>query len=198
MARAFTEKEKKEIREKILETALDLFHDEGTKSLNIGELTKRVGIAQGSFYNFWKNKDSLIVDLLAYRSMQKLKILEKDFSKSLDKPTEFLTNTIYSSAIYLLEKTKIQPIYREAFKIFAHQDTDKTNKVEKLYIDFVNKLVDYWQENHVIRNVNRKGLSNAFIGSFILCAHYSHFDEDSFEDVLHTYISSIVNKYIEL
>ena len=52
MARAFTEEEKLEIKEKIMETALDLFHDKGTKSLSIGELTRRVGIAQGSFYNF--------------------------------------------------------------------------------------------------------------------------------------------------
>lgn len=39
MARAFTEEEKLEIKEKIMETALDLFHDKGTKSLSIGELT---------------------------------------------------------------------------------------------------------------------------------------------------------------
>ena len=32
-----------------METALDLFHDKGTKALNISGLTKRAGIAQGSF-----------------------------------------------------------------------------------------------------------------------------------------------------
>lgn len=46
MAKAFTEEEKIKIKESIMETALDLFHDKGTKSLSISELTKRVGIAQ--------------------------------------------------------------------------------------------------------------------------------------------------------
>ena len=55
MAKAFTEQERIQIKEKILETALDLFHDKGTKALSIAELTKRAGIAQGSFYNFWRN-----------------------------------------------------------------------------------------------------------------------------------------------
>ena len=65
MGRAFSEEEKEKIKEAIMETALELFHDNGTKSLSISVLTKRVGIAQGSFYNFWKDKDSLIIDLAA-------------------------------------------------------------------------------------------------------------------------------------
>ena len=80
MAKAFTEEEKIKIKESIMETALDLFHDKGTKSLSISELTKRVGIAQGSFYNFWKDKESLVIDLIAYRSIQKLENMERKFS----------------------------------------------------------------------------------------------------------------------
>ena len=86
MAKAFTEQERIEIKEKILEAALELFHDKGTKALNIAELTKR---------------------------------------------------------------------------------TDK------------------------------KGLLNAFSGSFLLCSHYYQFDTAYFKEVLRTFISAIVNKYIE-
>ena len=52
MPKAFTEEERTTIKEKLMETALDVFHEKGSKALNIAELTKRVGIAQGSFYNF--------------------------------------------------------------------------------------------------------------------------------------------------
>ena len=90
MAKAFTEEEKIKIKEDIMETALDLFHEKGKKSLSISELTKRVGIAQGSFYNFWKDKESLIIDLMAYRSIQKLNDIEKEFSNSLTNPKKFL------------------------------------------------------------------------------------------------------------
>ena len=40
MAKAFTEEEKIKIKEDIMETALDLFHEKGKKSLSISELTK--------------------------------------------------------------------------------------------------------------------------------------------------------------
>lgn len=197
MAKAFTEEERIEIKKRILETALDLFHDKGTKSLSISELTKRVGIAQGSFYNFWKDKESLIIDLMAYRSIQKLNDIEKEFSNSLTNPKKFLSDVIYKYAIDMVGKIKTQPIYQEAFKIFASQDLKKVNRVENLYGNFVDRLIDYWCKNNVVKTVDKQGLSNAFVGSFVLCSNYIHFNEDTFEEVLHIYIESIVSRYVE-
>ena len=198
MAKAFTEEEKIKIKEDIMETALDLFHDKGTKSLSISELTKRVGIAQGSFYNFWKDKESLIIDLMAYRSIQKLENIEREFSNSLTNPKKFLSDVIYKYSIYMTEKIKTQPIYQEAFRIFASQDSKKVNRVENLYGDFLDRLIDYWYKNNVVKSVDKQGLSNAFVGSFVLCSNYFHFNKDTFEEVLNIYIQSIVFKYIEI
>ena len=198
MAKAFTEEEKIKIKESIMETALDLFHDKGTKSLSISELTKRVGIAQGSFYNFWKDKESLIIDLMAYRSIQKLESIEREFSNSLTNPKKFLSEVIYKYSIDMTEKIKTQPIYQEAFRIFANQDSKKVNRVENLYGDFLDRLIDYWYKNNVVKSVDKQGLSNAFVGSFVLCSNYFHFNKDTFEEVLNIYIQSIVYKYIEI
>lgn len=198
MAKAFTEEEKTKIKEAIMKTALELFHDKGTKSLSISELTRRVGIAQGSFYNFWEDKEALIVDLMAYRSIQKLDCIEKEFSNSLTNPKKFLSDVIYKYSIDIAWKIKTQPIYREAFKIFASQDSKKTNKVEHLYGDFVDRLINYWFKNNAVKTVDKQGLSNAFVGSFILCSNYIHFNEDTFEEVLYIYIEGIVCRYIEV
>ena len=198
MAKAFTEEEKIKIKESIMETALDLFHDKGTKSLSISELTKRVGIAQGSFYNFWKDKESLIIDLMAYRSIQKLESIEREFSNSLTNPKKFLSEVIYKYSIDMTEKIKTQPIYQEAFRIFVSQDSKKVNRVENLYGDFLDRLIDYWCKNNVVKSVDKQGLSNAFVGSFVLCSNYFHFNKDTFEEVLNIYIQSIVFKYIEI
>ena len=198
MAKAFTEEEKIKIKESIMETALDLFHDKGTKSLSISELTKRVGIAQGSFYNFWKDKESLIIDLMAYRSIQKLENIEREFSNSLTNPKKFLSDVIYKYSIDMTEKIRNQQIYQEAFRIFASQDSKKVNRVENLYGDFLDRLIDYWYKNNAVKSVDKQGLSNAFVGSFVLCSNYFHFNKDTFEEVLNIYIQSIVFKYIEI
>ena len=198
MAKAFTEEEKIKIKESIMETALDLFHEKGTKSLSISELTKRVGIAQGSFYNFWKDKESLVIDLMAYRSIQKLENIEKEFSNSLTNPKKYLSEVIFKYSIDMTEKIKNQEIYQEAFRIFASQDSKKVNRVENLYGDFLDRLIDYWYKNNAVKSVDKQGLSNAFVGSFVLCSNYFHFNKDTFEEVLNIYIQSIVFKYIEI
>ncbi|RRJ24348.1 TetR/AcrR family transcriptional regulator [Lachnoanaerobaculum gingivalis] len=198
MGRAFSEEEKEKIKEDVMETALELFHNNGAKSLSISVLTKRVGIAQGSFYNFWKDKDSLIIDLAAYRSGQKLKALESVFSSSLDDPVGFLTDVIYKYSLDLMIKIKTQPIYEEAFKILKVKKADEINQIESLYGEFLKKLVAYWRENKAIKYADEKGLANAFIGSFLFCSEHHLFDEKYFEDILKTYISGIVKKYIKL
>lgn len=198
MGKAFSEKEKEIIKENIMNTAIELFHNNGTKSLSISELTKRVGIAQGSFYNFWKDKDSLIIDLAAYRSGQKLKALEENFSNSVKDPVGFLTDVIYKYSLDLMKKIKSQPVYEEAFKILKTKKSDEINQVEKLYGEFLKKLVNYWKDNSVVKTADECGLANAFIGSFLLCTDYYLFDEKYFEDILKTYISGIATKYIKV
>ena len=198
MGKAFSEEEKEKIKENIMNIAIELFHNNGLKSLSISELTKRVGIAQGSFYNFWKDKDSLIIDLAAYRSDQKLKALEEKFSNSIKDPTGFLTEVIYKYSLDLMQKIKTQPVYEEAFKILKTKKSDEMNQIEKLYGEFLKKLVIYWKENSVVKTADEYGLANAFIGSFLLCTDYYLFDEKYFEDILKTYISAIATKYIKV
>lgn len=198
MGKAFSEEEKEKIKENIMNIAIELFHNNGLKSLSISELTKRVGIAQGSFYNFWKDKDSLIIDLAAYRSDQKLKALEEKFSNSIKDPTGFLTEVIYKYSLDLMQKIKTQPVYEEAFKILKTKKSDEMNQIEKLYGEFLKKLVIYWKEKSVVKTADEYGLANAFIGSFLLCTDYYLFDEKYFEDILKTYISAIATKYIKV
>lgn len=198
MAKAFSEEERIKIKEEIIKAALELFHDKGSRSLSIAKLTKRVGIAQGSFYNFWKDKEELIIDLMAYRSMQKLNNIEKELSNSLTDPTGFLSDIIYKYSLDMLQKIKTRNIYKDAFKIFTAQDKDKAKKIEKLYTEFLDRSIIYWKKNNAVKNVNRQGLSDAFTGSFVFCLSYMHFNEETFEETLYIYIKSIVSRYIEV
>ena len=92
MGKAFSEDEREAIRIKLLESAMDLFHENGKKSLSIRELTRRAGISQGGFYTFWEDKDALILDLIRYRVSQKLEAIVPHFAESLDSPREFLAD----------------------------------------------------------------------------------------------------------
>ena len=97
-----------------------------------------------------------------------------------------------------MQKIKTQPVYEEAFKILKTKKSDEMNQIEKLYGEFLKKLVIYWKENSVVKTADEYGLANAFTGSFLLCTDYYLFDEKYFEDILKTYISAIATKYIKV
>ena len=197
MAKAFSEEEKELIKTKIMETALDLFHDKGTKSLSIQELTRRVGIAQGSFYNFWKDKDALVLDVMRYRSKQKLEIVEKRFDESLKDPVGFLTEIIYVNSMDLMKKGEEQPVYSQSFAILSRADLNAENRVGAVYQDFIEKLAAYWKEHGVVKEVDVQGLVNVFTGSFVLFANAVQFDREYFENIFRIFIENTVSEFIQ-
>lgn len=197
MAKAFSNDEKLEIKQKIMETALDLFHESGTKGLSIKELTTRADIAQGSFYNFWKDKDALIMDVMQYRSAQKLALIEKHFDKSLENPVRFLSDIIYDYSIDLKEKCETKPIYTAALSMLARKNEGKAYEISGLYVGFIGKLAKYWKEKGAVKEVDERGLINAFTGSFVLFSNYYKFEKEYFNDILKTFIVGTVEKYVD-
>lgn len=197
MAKAFSEEEKELIKTKIMETALDLFHDKGTKALSIQELTRRVGIAQGSFYNFWKDKDALVLDVMRYRSKQKLEIVEQRFDESLKDPVGFLTQIIYVNSMDLMKKGEEQPVYSQSFAILSRADLEAENRVGVVYRDFIEKLAAYWKEHGVVKKVDVQGLVNVFTGSFVLFANAVQFDREYFEKIFRIFIENTVSEFIQ-
>ena len=198
MSKAFSEDEKLNIKQKMMEMAIEIFHESGTKGLSIKELTKRAGIAQGSFYNFWKDKDALIMDVMQYRLSQKLEIAKQSFDESLENPVKFLVDIIYEHSIDLKEKYKKKPIYTQALNMLSKKTENRVYEANSLYTDFINKLAEYWKEQNAVKDVDEKGLINAFTGSFLLFSNYYKFEEEYFNDILKVFISAVVKKYIEL
>lgn len=62
--RKFTDKDKELLRGKLLEQGRQLFSVHGLKKTSIADLTKSVGIAQGSFYMFYSSKEELYLEIL--------------------------------------------------------------------------------------------------------------------------------------
>jgi len=58
-------------------------------------------------------------------------------------------------------KIKTQPIYEDAFNIFKKDKLSEVDRIEKLYGDFLKKLVDYWNENSAVKNADEYARSAA-------------------------------------
>lgn len=64
MPKAFSDNEIKIIDNKLIEAGRDLFSKFGLKKTGIKDITKAVGISQGSFYSFYSSKEELYFTIL--------------------------------------------------------------------------------------------------------------------------------------
>ena len=198
MPKAFSEEEKEQIKNQILETAVELFHDKGTKSINIQELTRRAGIAQGSFYSFWKDKDALIMDVMLYRSRQKLDIAEKEFEASLHDPIGLLSESIYRYSMDLLNKCREQPVYSQSFAILSRSNSLSENRVGAIYKEFLSKLAAYWVEHRAVQSMDVQGLINVITACPVLLSNAGQFDPEYFDEIFKSFLQSTIRNYITL
>lgn len=198
MPKAFSEEEKEQIKNQILETAVELFHDKGTKSINIQELTRRAGIAQGSFYSFWKDKDALVMDVMLYRSRQKLDIAEKEFEASLHDPIGFLSESIYRYSMDLLNKCREQPVYSQSFAILSRSNSLSENRVGAIYKEFLSKLAAYWVEHRAVQSMDVQGLINVITACPVLLSNAGQFDPEYFDEIFKSFLQSTIRNYITL
>ena len=64
MVPTFTDSEKNQIRQQLLDTGRELFATYGLKKTSIEDLTRPAGIAKSSFYAFFDSKEALYLELL--------------------------------------------------------------------------------------------------------------------------------------
>lgn len=63
MPKIYSNEKREEITNQLMIVGLELIKQHGLKKMSIQALTKRVGIAQGTFYNFFSSKEMLVYAL---------------------------------------------------------------------------------------------------------------------------------------
>ena len=64
--RVFTDEQRDELRTVMLEAGFPLIKEYGVTHTTISKITDAAGIAKGTFYHFWKNKEEYLAELIRY------------------------------------------------------------------------------------------------------------------------------------
>lgn len=71
----FTDEEKENLREQMLEAGFPLLKQYGMTHTSVAKITQAAGIAVGTFYSFWKNKEAYMADLIGYHRRKLMPVL---------------------------------------------------------------------------------------------------------------------------
>ena len=197
MGKAYTEEEKIEIKKRIWEAAIELFHSSDAKKLNVRTLTSMAGISLGSFYNFYPDKESLMADIIKYRVKQKLDVMRLDFPASKKDPQKFLIKVVHSNFVSMDDKISNLDIYKEAYSILS-TDINRTRAlIKNEYFLYLKDLNAYWKKNEVAAKVDEKGILNLIKGLIAYSEAKEEMDKKYYDDLLKSFIEMAVHKYLK-
>ena len=81
MAGGFTEKEREEIRQKLLRAGYEMSTEIGLKKMTVAMIARSAGIAVGTFYNFYASKEEFVIAMIRDTEVRFEKEMAAHFSK---------------------------------------------------------------------------------------------------------------------
>jgi len=143
--------------QRILEASVNVFADHGFHQSTVSQIAKKAGVADGTIYLYFKNKEDILVQIFNYKTKQ---IFERfrEVVDSADNPVEKLRNLIRRhlqefkqdrnlAVVYLAETRQINRVMEDQIKIMS-----------KMYFDLVAEILEQGQQDGSFRKVLYLGL----------------------------------------
>lgn len=186
MARGFTDREREIIRNDLIKAGRELFGAYGLKKTSIEDLTKAVGIAQGSFYTFFNSKEELYLEVMDREGEAiKEQLLKEDDIKELtrDKFKSFFKK--------VFEVVSSNPIIRQMFfeeevdilirKIPPEKMKEYNKRLMRDFLPIIKKLQD---EGAIINDYKPEVIVALFQVLYHPILYKKDFDENVYDDML--------------
>ena len=143
--------------QRILEASVNVFADHGFHQSTVSQIAKKAGVADGTIYLYFKNKEDILVQIFNYKTKQ---IFERfrEVVNSADNPIEKLRNLIRRhlqefqqdrnlAVVYLAETRQINRVMEDQIKIMS-----------KMYFDLVAEILEQGQQDGNFRKALYLGL----------------------------------------
>lgn len=147
----FSEKKRREISSQIKEAALRLFETKGIRKTTVSELAESVGIAKGTFYNFYATKGQLVAAIMDdFDAASERELRKKIGDRGKIPVTEFFDyyvelfrpDTAFSFHFSADDITLMQEM-EETRKYFSSEYAVKNTKLVLEYLDGIRPDVNY-------------------------------------------------------
>jgi len=153
-------------RLRILDCAEKTFADRGFNKAKVSDIAALAGVAEGSIYDFFKNKEDLLLSIAGRRLKDQIELLPETFH--VRNPVRKLRRFIrFHFDLYLrnrdfLQVFVLENLLNDRFYSSGAFETFKTD-----YLDMVEGIIEEGKEQAVFRkDVNTRVFRNMFLGAF--------------------------------
>lgn len=123
--RALTAKEREKQREQLLETGKKLVIEHGIKRVSVDDITKACGVAKGTFYNFYDNKEALLLEMVWQIYSQLVEQAAETFQKAAPENIRAITGDFLKSILYNPQQVFFFSNHDELGQLLAHTSSEQ-------------------------------------------------------------------------
>ena len=147
---------------RILDAAIKVFAEQGFHQATISQIARDAGVADGTIYLYFKNKDDILVQFFNYKTKQVFDSFREEVDKA-DNSLDKLGNLIRRH----LEEFQNDRSMAVLYQAETHQNSrlveEQIKEMSKLYLDIVSEIVEQGQEEGGMRKDIYVGLVKRFI-----------------------------------
>lgn len=182
-------------KEMLFGCAKELFSESGFKDTNVADITKKAGMATGTFYNYYPSKDELFMEIFMDENRKLKHAIIQKIDDNGD-PAQVMSQMMYLNFTGMMENPILKEWYNRDVFSKIEQNFRKGNGIQAvdfLYDAFI-EVVKIWQTRGKIRSdIKSEMIMAIFAGIVNIDAHKEEVGLQYFPQVLE-YITEFVMK----
>ncbi|MDJ0987896.1 MAG: TetR/AcrR family transcriptional regulator [Desulfobacterales bacterium] len=146
----------------ILEAAIRVFARQGFHQSTVAQIAKEAGVADGTIYLYFKNKDDILVQFFNYKTKQ----VFDSFRSEVDRADSSLDKLRYLIRRHLKEFQNNRDM-AIVYQVETHQSSRlaeaQIREMSQMYRDLISEIIEQGQQEGAIRKDLYLGLVKRFI-----------------------------------
>jgi TetR/AcrR family transcriptional regulator, fatty acid metabolism regulator protein len=151
--------------QRILEAAVKVFAELGFYQSTISQIAREAGVADGTIYLYFKNKDDILVQFFSYKAKQVFDLFREEVSNA-DNAIEKLRNLVRRHLEEFQRDKNMAIVYQAETHQISRSAEPQIRDMSKMYLDIVSEIVEQGQADGSMR----KDLYLSLVKRFILGA----------------------------
>ena len=147
---------------RILEAAIKVFAEQGFHQATISQVAREAGVADGTIYLYFKNKEDIMANFFGYKTKQVFGRFRDEVDKA-DNARDKLRLLIKRHLEEFQRDRNMAVLYQTETHRFSRMCEDQIREMSKMYLDLVSEIVEKGQDEGLMRKDLYMGLVKRFI-----------------------------------
>ncbi|MBW1647909.1 MAG: TetR/AcrR family transcriptional regulator [Deltaproteobacteria bacterium] len=147
---------------RILEAAVRVFAEQGFHQATIAQIARQAGVADGTIYLYFKNKDDILVHIFNERTRSVFNRF-REAVKEADGAVGKLKALVSSHLAEFQADVHMAAVYQVWTHQFQRVAEPQIKEMSKMYLDIVSEIVELGQQEGTLRKDLYLGLVKRFI-----------------------------------